>query len=84
MNNELFDFPFYKWEKELADKPFLKQPFGNLWETYTWSEVGLMARKLSTGLKSLGLEKDSHIGLGQDIFQYHFSQLLILKKLKIF
>jgi len=63
MNNELFDFPFYKWEKELADKPFLKQPFGNLWETYTWNEVGLMARKLSNGLKSLGLEKDSHIGL---------------------
>ncbi|MEJ6697951.1 MAG: AMP-binding protein [Flavobacteriales bacterium] len=63
MNNELFDFPFYKWEKELAEKPFLKQPFGNLWETYTWNEVGLMARKLSNGLKSLGLEKDSHIGL---------------------
>ena len=63
MNNELFDFPFYKWEKELAEQPFLKQPFGNLWETYTWNEVGLMARKLSNGLKSLGLEKDSHIGL---------------------
>ena len=63
MNTELFDFPFYKWEKELSNKPFLKQPFGNLWETYTWNEVGLMARKLSNGLKSLGLEKDSHIGL---------------------
>ena len=63
MNTELFDFPFYKWEKELSNKPFLKQPFGNLWETYTWSEVGLMAKKLATGLKSLGLEKDSHIGL---------------------
>ena len=50
-------------EKELSDKPFLKQPFGNLWETYTWNEVGLMARKLSNGLKSLGLEKNSHIGL---------------------
>ena len=55
MNNELFDFPFYRWEKELSDKPFLKQPFGNLWESYTWNEVGLMARKLSNGLKSLGL-----------------------------
>lgn len=63
MNNELFDFPFYRWEKELSDKPFLKQPFGNLWETYTWNEVGLLARKLSNGLKSLGLEKNSHIGL---------------------
>ena len=63
MNDELFDFPFYKWEKDLADKPFLKQPFGTLWETYTWNEAGLMARKLATGLKSLGLKKDSHIGL---------------------
>ncbi|MFL2637097.1 MAG: AMP-binding protein [Flavobacteriaceae bacterium] len=63
MNNELFDFPFYRWEKELSDKPFLKQPFGDLWESYTWNEVGLMARKLSNGLKSLGLEKNSHIGL---------------------
>ena len=63
MSNELFDFPFYRWEKELFDKPFLKQPFGDLWESYTWKEVGLMARKLSNGLKSLGLEKNSHIGL---------------------
>ena len=63
MSNELFDFPFYRWEKELSDKPFLKQPFGDLWESYTWKEVGLMARKLSNGLKSLGLEKNSHIGL---------------------
>ena len=62
-NQEPFELNFYKWEKELAEKPFLKQPFGNLWETYTWNEVGLMARKLSNGLKSLGLEKDSHIGL---------------------
>jgi hypothetical protein len=26
-----FDFRFYKWEKELADKPFLRQPFGDTW-----------------------------------------------------
>ena len=63
MIDESFDFPFYKWEKKLADRPFLKQPFGKLWETYTWGEVGLMARKLATGLKSLGLKDKSHIGL---------------------
>ncbi len=63
MIDESFDFPFYKWEKKLADKPFLRQPFGKLWETYTWGEVGLMARKLATGLKSLGLKDKSHIGL---------------------
>ena len=63
MIDESFDFPFYKWEKKLTDKPFLRQPFGKLWETYTWGEVGLMARKLATGLKSLGLKDKSHIGL---------------------
>ena len=63
MIDESFDFPFYRWEKELVDKPFLRQPFGKLWDTYTWGEVGLMARKLATGLKSLGLKEKSHIGL---------------------
>ena len=63
MIDESFDFPFYKWEKKLADRPFLRQPFGKFWETYTWGEVGLMARKLATGLKSLGLKDKSHIGL---------------------
>ena len=63
MIDELFDFPFYKWEQKLSNKPFLKQPFGDLWENYTWGEVGIMARKLANGLKSLNLSKNSHIGL---------------------
>ena len=63
MIDELFDFPFYNWEKKLKNKPFLKQPFGSLWENYTWDQVGNMARKLSTGLKSMGLPEKSHIGL---------------------
>ena len=63
MIDELFDFPFYNWEKKLKNKPFLKQPFGNLWENYSWDQVGNMARKLSTGLKSIGLPEKSHIGL---------------------
>ena len=63
MIDELFDFPFYNWEQKLSDKPFLRQPYGELWENYTWSEVGVMARKLATGLKSMGLKNKSHIGL---------------------
>ena len=59
----MFDFKFYKWEKELKDKPFLRQPFGDKWEEYTWGEVGQMARKLASGLKSLGLRERAHIGL---------------------
>ena len=63
MIDELFDFPFYQWEQKLQDKPFLKQPFGDLWEEYSWGEVGNMARKLANGLKSLNLAEKSHIGL---------------------
>jgi long-subunit acyl-CoA synthetase (AMP-forming) len=62
-NNNKYHFKFYDWEEKFKDKPFLRQPFGEKWEEYTWGETGLMARKLATGLKSLGLPKGSHIGL---------------------
>jgi len=62
-NQELFEFKFYEWEKQLKDKPYLKQPFGDKWEEYTWGEVGDMARRLATGLKSLNLREGAHIGI---------------------
>ncbi len=62
-SNNKFKFNFYEWERKLKDKPFLRQPFGDKWEVYTWGETGQMARKLATGLKSLGLPPKSHIGL---------------------
>ena len=54
---------FFNWEKKTPNKPFLRQPFGDRWEIYTWAEAGQMARKLATGLQSLGLPPKSHIGL---------------------
>ena len=51
MDNKYYDFPFYKWEKEKANDPFLRQPFGDNWEEYTWGEVGVMARKMATAIK---------------------------------
>ena len=62
-SNNKFKFNFYEWESKLKDKPLLRQPFGDTWEEYTWGETGQMARKLATGLKSLGLPPKSHIGL---------------------
>ena len=62
-NQELFEFKFYEWEKQLKDKPYLKQPVGDKWEEYTWGEVGNMARRLATGLKSLNLREGAHIGI---------------------
>jgi len=62
-NQELFELKFYEWEKQLKDKPYLKQPFGDKWEEYTWGEVGDMARRLAAGLKSLNLREGAHIGI---------------------
>ncbi len=58
-----FDFDFYKWEKETPNAPFLRQPFGDTWETWTWAEVGQQARKMANALRDLGLPPKSHIGL---------------------
>ena len=63
MSSNKYYFKFYHWEKKFKNKPFLRQPFGDKWEEYTWEETGIMARKLATGLKSLNLKKGSHIGL---------------------
>ena len=64
MNEETkFDFKFYYWEKKFKDKTFLRQPFGDRWEEYTWGQTGKLARKLASGLKSLNLPEKSHIGL---------------------
>lgn len=54
---------FYHWEQHAPDEVYLRQPFGDNWEEYTWGQVGQMARRLATGLHSLGLEPGSHIGL---------------------
>ena len=62
-NQELFELKFYKWEEEFKDKTYLRQPIGEKWEEYTWGEVGDMARRLATGLKSLNLREGAHIGI---------------------
>ena len=63
VNEQQYEFKFYEWEKKFKDRPLLRQPFGNKWEEYTWGEVGEMARKLASGLKSLGLRDNAHIGI---------------------
>lgn len=54
---------FYHREEKWANRPYLHQPFGEEWETYTWAEVGQMARKVATYLKDQNLPAGSNIGL---------------------
>ncbi len=54
---------FYEWEKTTPNEVYLRQPFGDTWEEYTWAETGQMARRLAAGLRSLGLPAGAHIGI---------------------
>ena len=54
---------FYEKEQANPDSPFLNQPYGDNWETYTWGEVGQMARKVANYILQQGLPKGSKIGL---------------------
>lgn len=54
---------FYYREENWANRPYLHQPFGEEWETYTWAEVGQMARKVVAYLNEQNLPPGSNIGL---------------------
>ena len=58
-----FNFDFYRWEQETPNAAFLRQPFGDTWETWTWAEAGHKARKMANALRDLNLPPRSHIGL---------------------
>ena len=61
-NSARFDFKFYEWEKKFHDRPFLRQPFGDQWEEYTWAEAGKWLENLPRG-STIGLRDNAHIGL---------------------
>ena len=54
---------FYKWEKEIPNNPFLKQPKGDDWKVLTYAQAGQEARKMATALRDLGLPEGCHIGI---------------------
>ena len=62
MTKTLIEY-FYDKEKNWADRPYLHQPFGDNWETYTWAEVGNMARRLATWLKQQCPKEKAHISI---------------------
>ncbi len=54
---------FYKWEKETPNSVYLRQPNGDNWVEYTWSEVGNQVRRMASVLKAMNLPPQSNIGL---------------------
>lgn len=63
MSNTTLVHAFYERESADRDLPFLRQPFGERWETYTWGEAGQMVRRLANYLLAQGFPPGSKIGL---------------------
>ena len=53
---------FYEWELTTPNKVFLRQPKGDIWNNYTYAEIGQMARKMVTAFREAGLKPGDHIG----------------------
>ena len=70
---------FYEREKLHPHRVYLRQPFGESWKEFTWSEIGQMARKLVSALRDMGLEPGDHIGiLSKNCYQWIVADLAIL------
>lgn len=62
MDKTLIEY-FYEYEKEHSESPFLNQPFGDNWETYTWAEAGEKARRLATWLRKQTTNEKAHVSI---------------------
>jgi long-chain acyl-CoA synthetase len=54
---------FLKWEKEVPNDLFLRQPFSGQWQNWTFRQAGEEARKIASGIKKLNLPNRSNIAL---------------------
>lgn len=53
----------YHWEREKPNQVFLRQPLGDQWITYTWSQSVVQIRKMAAYLTNLQLTPGSKIAL---------------------
>jgi long-chain acyl-CoA synthetase len=54
---------FLKWEKEIPDQLFLRQPFNGQWKTWTYREAGNEIRRIASGLLAQNFPKGSNVAL---------------------
>ncbi len=54
---------FLKWEKEIPDQLFLRQPFDGQWKTWTYREAGNEIRRIANGLLAQNFPKGSNVAL---------------------
>ena len=70
---------FLKWEKEVPNDVFLRQPFDGAWRTWTFQQAGEEARKIAAGLKRLNLPNRSNVALlSKNCAQWIMADLAIM------
>ncbi len=53
----------YRWEREVPNQVFMRQPIKGKWHEWTWKETGQEVRKMAAYLKSLNYEPGSKIAV---------------------
>lgn len=70
---------FYHWESTTPDDIFLRQPKGAIWKTMTFAEAGQEARKMTTALSAMGLQKGDHIAISsKNCYHWILADLAIM------
>lgn len=54
---------FLKWEKEIPDQLFLRQPFSGQWKTWTYKQAGDEIRRIAAGIQSTGIAAKSNVAI---------------------
>lgn len=54
---------FLKWEKEIPDRLFFRQPVDGQVKTWTYREAGDEIRRIASGIQSLGIPEKSNIAI---------------------
>lgn len=54
---------FLKWEKEIPEQLFLRQPVSGEWKTWTYRQAGDEIRRIAAGIKATGLPEKSNVAL---------------------
>jgi long-chain acyl-CoA synthetase len=52
---------FYHWESIKPDAPYLMQPIDQVWQDYSWREVGEQARRIAAALLGIGLKAGDRV-----------------------
>ena len=69
----------YELKSNSPNEVFLRQPFGDEWEEFTYDEVITEALQLVTAMKSIGLEKGDKIGIySKNCYQWVIAEIAIM------